>query len=151
MSVKKKGKPRPKKKVAKKKTSLKPEKEKRRADYDVMDDIIEGALTELWGNNKKFPSMAAIARKIGCNIATIKRHVADESIGERLKKYRIATPFVIRNLLKQASTGKDHAHIKLWLEKIEGLNPKMDLTSKGQKIQPITGMVILSSIPKDDK
>ena len=123
--------------MAKKKAVKKePGKAKRRMDWKLNDDMIEETFIKLMMKNNKKPSYEAVAKELNLNVMTVKRHVGNMDFQERFLIYRLGTPKVIMNLLKQAATGRNHQMVRMWLELFEGLGEKkkVDITSNGNEI-----------------
>jgi hypothetical protein len=123
----------------KKQTSAKANK--RRADWQLHDDALELSAAKMMLSASQIPTYAAIARDMGCDVNTVKRHVKEMSFEDRFAIWRLATPFVIQNLFKQATQGTNPKHIDSWLEKIEGIGKKVDVTSGGQSMKALNVIV----------
>ena len=94
-------------------------------DWRTNDIIIEEAFCDLMIKLKRAPTYAEVARKIGSmDEKTIERHLKEIPFDERFKIFRAGTPKVIANLFKQAISTDKEGIIKLWLEKVEGLESK---------------------------
>lgn len=99
----------------------------KRKDAVVNDELISAKFSELLIKNQKMPSYAEIARELGLSEKTVQRHITGIDFNQRFAKFKAVSDKVITNLFKQAATGKNPQHIRLWLELIEGLGEKKKL------------------------
>jgi hypothetical protein len=123
------------------------EEDIKRRDYQHNDSIICSAFCELLISGEKLPSSQEIADKCNLSAKTVDRHLKDNSFEDFKQRFRAGNEKVMLNLFRQAATGKSEKMMRLWFELMEGLGSRkqVDITSKGEKIEPSKEIVTLDA------
>lgn len=137
-------KPKPK---IKRKPKTKPAIPPRRSDWVVNDELITATYTRLLFTKVEVPSYEDIAAELKIDVSTVKRHIKEMDMEERLKKFQMATGRVLQNVFKKA-LGKNPHWARLWMESVEGIGSKkkVEVTGANGKDFPIPTALANASI-----
>ena len=114
------------KKIIKPKPLTKEEKEeKKRADWEMNNELISEAFFSSILKNKRFPTYTGIARQLGLDEKTIRRHLQDEGMFEDLKlKMRAIKNKALLTLSMKAIKGDSHHWTRLFFEVTDEIKSK---------------------------
>ena len=107
-----------------------------RLDWQVIDQEITAAYKKLI-TTKKIPTIEQIAKEVGCNEKTVRRHLEKLSISDRFKSFRALTGDIIVSLYNAAMMGEPKS-IELWFKIVEDYSEKskVELTNAPVVIFP---------------
>jgi AcrR family transcriptional regulator len=98
---------------------------KRNRDWEVNNELISEAFFNSILKNKKFPTYAAIAKQLGMNERTVRRHLQDEEMFEDLKvKMRAIKNKALLTLAMKAIKGDSHHWTRLFFEVTDEIKNK---------------------------
>jgi predicted transcriptional regulator len=128
----------PRKKPQPKQTAEELAKEKRNKDWEVNNELISEAFFTSILKNKKFPTYAAIAKQLGLNEKTVRRHLQDDEMFEDLKvKMRAIKNKALLTLAVKAIKGDSHHWTRLFFEVTDEIKSKennITITINGKKV-----------------
>lgn len=110
-----------------KQTAKQPETEddKKRRDWEINNELISEAFFTSVLKNKKFPTYTALAKQLGMNECTIRRHLKDEAMFDELKiKLRALKNKALLTVAINAIKGKDVNWAKLFFEVTDEVKDK---------------------------
>ena len=101
------------------------EDEKRRADWEVNNELISEAFFTSILRNKKFPTYQSIADKLGLDVKTVQRHLKDDEMFDELKiKMRALSNKAFLTLGIKAMQGTSHHWSRLFFEVMDEVKGK---------------------------
>lgn len=115
-----------KKKAAKKKSkpSVSAE-EKRRADWEINNELISEAFFTAVVRHRKFPTYQALANKLKLDEKTVRRHLSDDEMFQDLKiKLRALKNKAMLTLAVKAIKGESHHWSRLFFEVTDEVKSK---------------------------
>lgn len=125
----------PKKKARKKAPAKKKPKNN---DWEMNNELISEAFFNSIIKNKKFPTYAGIARQLGLNEKTVRRHLSETGMFEDLKiKMNALKDKALLTLAIKAIKGDSHHWTRLFFEVTEEIKPKDNTTTiiiNGKKV-----------------
>jgi predicted transcriptional regulator len=100
-------------------------KARRNKDWEVNNELISDAFFNSILKNKKFPTYAAIAKQLGLNEKTVRRHLQDEEMFEDLKvKMRAIKNKALLTLGMKAIKGDNVNWTRLFFEVTDEIKSK---------------------------
>lgn len=129
--------------------------EKKRADWETNQLLIQEAMVKLLKKKKRKPTTAELAEATGLGVRTIWRHVKSIKFEMQGDTWRTLTPEVMRSMYKQAVAGRAFQQ-KMWFQIVEGWSEDINLNHGAQEtladvIAASTGVKLRKDIEKNAK
>lgn len=101
------------------------EDEKKRRDWEMNNELISEAFFTAVVKNRKFPTYEGLAKTLGLNEKTVRRHLQDEEMFEDLKvKLRALKNKALLTLAIKAIKGDSHHWSRLFFEVTDEVKSK---------------------------
>lgn len=112
--------------------------DKKRKDWEINNELISEAFFSSVLKNKKFPTYTALAKQLGMNECTIRRHLKDEDMFDELKvKLRALKNKALLTVAIKAIKGDDVNWAKLFFEVTDEVKDKessITININGKKV-----------------